>query len=269
MNAAGGKGRVPEGLAELFFRPGQTEAEAFQGRDSGRVPRVKAMGKRFHREARGNVMHVNSPHSAFFPAPQRRRRAPTSLPAALDGSLSDELVEFFDEQDRLLLVAPAGEAGRLGLRRMVVGVALRLSGGRLLVRRRPGGTGRETLLDLSGVARVRPGEACEDAALRSLGRAVADPLPLRRVATLFLAARRLRVRLFVAGPRAIPEALANTLAVDRDELEGIARAAPELLSPALLWSVRSGRLWPADPALPDAGGSHAHAPTPADWQAEG
>lgn len=264
INAAGGKGRVPEGLAELFLRPGQGEAEAFQSRDSGRVARVKAAGNRSLRKARGKIMHGASPHSVSLPAPPRRRRASTSLPPAQAGSLPGELVEFFDEQDRLLLVAPAGEAARLGLRRMVVGVAVRLADDRLLVRRRPGGAGRETFLDLSGVAHLRPGEASEDAALRSLGRSVADPLSLRRVASFVLAAHNLRVTLFVAGPQRVPEEMAGTLAVDRDELEGIARAAPELLSPALLWSVRSGRLWPAERGgvLPeDSIRSRPHPPT--------
>ena len=247
VDAADGKGRVLKCLTELFFSPGQGEATAFQICDGRRVARVKTAGDRriICRKGRGRIMHVGSLHAASVVAPSRGRRAcARSVPAARAGGTPDELVEFFDERDRLLLVAPAGEAARLGLRRAVVGVALRLAGGRLLVRRR--GAGREARLDLSGVARVRPGEACEDAALRALGRAPDDPVRLLRAASAFLSAPGLRVVLILAGPYAgpPPEDGANTLALDRDELEGVARADPDLLTPALLWSVRSGRLWP-------------------------
>ena len=82
--------------------------------------------------------------------------------------------------------------------------------------------------------------------MRALGRAPDDPVRLLRAASAFLSAPGLRVVLILAGPYVgpPPEDGANTLALDRDELEGVARADPDLLTPALLWSVRSGRLWP-------------------------
>ncbi len=150
-----------------------------------------------------------------------------------------------DEQQRLLLLAPAADAVRLCLWRKVAGVALHFSDGRLLVCRRRLSRNCAGRLDLPGVTCIRSGESREEAALRAL-EWVGIPLSLRCLAEARMADRRLYVSLWggVIPFLCLPDAeQAGVLALDRDEMEGLALAEPELLTSALLWSVRSGRLW--------------------------
>lgn len=256
VDSADSEGFLFKGLLELLFGPGQSEAAAFQSRDDSNFPGVETAGegRGFFWRYVGSMgrVHERNP-SVLFGAPHRRGILRRSLSSAVPENGSEAtagqsgLIEYTDEQQGLLFLAPAVDAARLCLWRKVAGVALHLSDGRLLVCRRPSSGKCAGRLDLSGVTCIRPGEAREEAALRALDW-VGVPFSLKCLAETRIADRRLCASLWggVIPFLFLPAAeRAGVLALDRDEMEGIALAEPELLTPALLWSVRSGHLWSA------------------------
>lgn len=160
----------------------------------------------------------------------------------------DDLIEYTDDADRPLLLAPRSAARRLGLTHRVAGVVLRDARRRVCVRRR-GAVDGPRRWDLSAIAHVRRGEAREDAARRALE----TETGIREAVLIELAAfvpadaeESVRVTLFSArSARELPdpERTGEYMFLDADELEGLAGQMPELLTPALLWAVRSGSLW--------------------------
>ncbi|MEG2139623.1 MAG: NUDIX domain-containing protein [Bilophila sp.] len=161
------------------------------------------------------------------------------------------LIEFTDEQDRPLLLGPRSEAARLGLRHRVVGVALRDAAGRVYVRKRVASLELYPCCwDLSATGPVHAGESREGAARRLL----AAGIGIREAELTQLAAfrpmqsgARLHVTFFVArsrieSPRPNPDLVSEGLFLDKDELDGLACHFPDLLTPALLWVIRTGWL---------------------------
>lgn len=162
------------------------------------------------------------------------------------------LVEYTDAHDRPLLLGPPEEAGRIGLVRRVVAVALLDARRRIYLQRRaadlalfPG------LWGFSAAGFVLAGEAREEAAARLLTEetGVRDaPLTPLAVLTPDKGHSRYHLTLFRAGPgtfapRPAPGRADESLFVDRHELRGLAEHASELLTPELLWAVVSGQLF--------------------------
>lgn len=162
----------------------------------------------------------------------------------------EALVEISDGYDRPLLLCPLDAALRRKLPRRIVLVGLRDVRGRLFLPRRALHLARHPgLWDISVTGDVLAGESREGAALRELRtrlgvagartRAVAS-LPYRDSAGASLSAT-----FFLAGPAAStpqpdPESVCDGMFVDADELGGLVRHQPELLTPELIWAARSG-----------------------------
>lgn len=164
-------------------------------------------------------------------------------------SPDDMLLEYTDMSDRTLLVAPCSEAGRLGLCCRAVGVILCDAQKRVCIRRQGDERSGQRLWNLTAVTHVRFGEAREDAARRVLetGMGIREA-SLTPFATLAPddTGEPLHVTLFLA--RSIsgvvdPGRMGEYLFLDEDELNGLVEHMPELLTPTLLWTIRSGKLW--------------------------
>ncbi len=155
------------------------------------------------------------------------------------------LIEYVDEQDRPLLIAPPSET--LPLRKKAVGVIFCDRRGKAFVRKRVSEDGTESW-ELSAETCIRSGEAKEEA----LERAVLETLGIAGVssglsvpAAFRPAGGHVSLTLFIAEfPEGLPPvSLPEGHFLDHEELEGMAEAFPELFSPALLWAVRTDCLW--------------------------
>ena len=156
----------------------------------------------------------------------------------------EPLIEYVDERDRPLLIAPSSDAFPLRKRRSVPSCAT--GRGRAFVRRRMSEEGMETW-DISAETFVRSGEAREEA----VERAVRETLGLSNVPS----------GVAVSRPSSLPgNCLTHTVHcrtsgrlasvslpeghfLDREELEGMTETFPDLFSPALLWAIQTGCLW--------------------------
>ncbi|MDR2488431.1 MAG: hypothetical protein LBD42_02910 [Desulfovibrio sp.] len=147
-------------------------------------------------------------------------------------------MEIVDSHDRPLLCMPPEEALRQGLSVRMVAVALFSRQGRLIVHKRPDDPGFTGRWDIEA-GFVLAGEAREDAALRLIASCMnlhgLSVTPLSggdgygRLSPLFsLFIVRLPSGLY---PK---YAAQDMMMVDADELTGLIRDVPELLSPELL-----------------------------------
>ena len=166
------------------------------------------------------------------------------LAAQFSESERGQLVEVVDSNDRPLLCMPPEIALRQKLPVRVVAVALRTRWNRLILRKR-----RDARLGFQGrwdlyAGFVLVGEAREDAALRlllsdaGLHGLKLSPLPSREAgeegASFFaLFAADMPAGLFPAHPAH------EVMTVDADELAGLIRDVPELLSPELVRAAAS------------------------------
>lgn len=189
------------------------------------------------------------------PAPPRRVDASAMLTAPLPDFAEglgkterEQLVEIIDAADRPLAVMAPKDALRQGLRFRRVAVALRTpSDTVLLLRRKDERAERSAPWDIS-TGFVRVGEAREDAVIRLL----VENTGLSGIRPRLVAVAVKEVgfvydlALYLAE---LPKGLLlwgeefEGCAMDRDELEGVLKEAPELFSGELRWAVATGRLF--------------------------
>ena len=157
----------------------------------------------------------------------------------------EPLIEYVDERDRPLLIAPSSDA--FPLRKKAVCAVLCDRRGRAFVRRRMSEEGMETW-DISAETFVRSGEAREEA----VERAVRETLGLSNVpsgvavsAAFKPAGETVSLTLFIAElPGGLsPVSLPEGHFLDREELEGMTETFPDLFSPALLWAIQTCLLY--------------------------
>lgn len=178
---------------------------------------------------------------------RKNREAPRPPALGLDARLSEsereQLVEVVDNQDRPLLCMPPENALRQKLPVRVVAVALRTWQNKLVLRKwRDAGAGGTGGWDLyTGFVRV--GEAREDAALRLLSEAGLNGLSVSPVSGP--EEREENSRFFTLFTADLPTGLypshpvQEIMTVDADELEGLIRDVPEMLSPEVFRAARA------------------------------
>lgn len=162
----------------------------------------------------------------------------------------DSLVEISDGYDRPLLLSPLAVALRRKLPRRIVLVCLREPHGKIFLQRRSHALARHPgLWDISVTGDVRAGESLEGAALRELSQRLGIAgARIRTVASLPYTdsgGASLSATFFLAGPSAMrpspdPDTVCDGMFVDADELHGLVRHQQDLLTPELIWAVRSG-----------------------------
>lgn len=175
---------------------------------------------------------------------------------------ADDLIEVIDANDLPFLLMPRAEVLAQSLPHRVVLVALRNHEGRILITHRSGNSGNvasltpEGVWGLSASARVRAGESRVDAALRVLrkdmGIANAQLVPGAGKAPIIPAQSPfdlLHITLFIAETALSSPIIAESeksdsaMFLDKDELQGMAKHFPEMLSDGLLWAVTDGALF--------------------------
>lgn len=175
---------------------------------------------------------------------------------------ADNLIEVIDANDLPFLLMPRTEVLAQNLPHRVVLVALRNHEGRILVTQRTSNAGNmasptpEGVWGLSASARVQAGESRVDAALRVLrkdmGIANAQLVPGTGKAPVVPAQSHfdlLHITLFIAEMALSSPIIAESeksdsaMFLDKDELQGMAKHFPEMLSSGLLWAVTAGALF--------------------------
>lgn len=216
------KGFSRESLGKGLFRPRKSETAALQRGEGGGI---------FSRQPDATD------------GPFRRIMHHTIVPEPCENE--EPLIEYADERDRPLLIAPSSDA--FPLRKKAVCAVLCDRRGRAFVRRRMSEEGMETW-DISAETFVRSGEAREEA----VERAVRETLGLSNVpsgvavsAAFKPAGETVSLTLFIAElPGGLPPvSLPEGHFLDREELEGMTETFPDLFSPALLWAIQTGCLW--------------------------
>lgn len=169
----------------------------------------------------------------------RKKRAPWPVDTAFQDL---ETLEVLDANGRPLLVMPKESVQRQHLRHKVVLVALRDQDGKLYLHKRSRTRARQpSLWNISVSGPVLAGEARADTALRRLAEDLGiRNVPLREQAVIPPSATtdNVEVTLFLAGPTALPPSpnasvVEESMYVDQDELEALARDLPRMLTPAL------------------------------------
>lgn len=160
------------------------------------------------------------------------------------------LVEITDAYDRPLMLVPEALARRKKLSRRYVLLCLRDTKGRIYLQRRAFTLSQHPgLWDVSISGPVHAGESREGAALRALHHS----LGLTRTRVTAVASlpyvdsdgSSLSTTFFLAGPTSVkptpnPESVADGMFLDMDEIQGVVRHQPDMLTPELLWALRSG-----------------------------
>lgn len=161
----------------------------------------------------------------------------------------DTLIEYTDNADRPLLVAPWSEARRIGLICRIAGVILRDAQKRVCIRRRKEENTGRRLWDVTAVTPVHLGESREDAAYRVLAAelgihdviltpfAVFMPNELGEPVHFSLFSARISLE----SPD--PVRMGEHLFLDEDELNGLAGQMPEMLTTVLRQIIHTGNLW--------------------------
>jgi len=161
-----------------------------------------------------------------------------------------ELVEIFDAFGHPLLLCPLAAARRHKFPRRTVLVCLRDRRGRIFLQRRalhlpvhPG------LWDMAVSGDVLAGESYAGAALRELEQRLGlKGLKITPRASLPYTdsnGASLSAMFFMAGPVSSaltpdPASICDSMYVDLDELNGLIRYQHDMLTPELIWAVRSG-----------------------------
>lgn len=167
---------------------------------------------------------------------------------------AEELIEVIDASDKPFLLMPKAEVLRQGLPHRGVVVAVRSGKKRILVSKQALANADGTW-ELSAHTRIRAGESRLDAALRALSRHESmDIAQLHYAAskasnfpatTLF---ERQHITLYIADIATAPNISSpsqetDRMFLDKDELQGMSTHFPEMLSPVLLWAVKSAALF--------------------------
>lgn len=229
------------------FSPKKTD-RSVAGAKSREISRIARAARAIQAEAARALAQDGPPRIR-----RQKNRSEPALPSLAAG-LNDEekrlLAEVSDKDDRLLMCMPPEIAIRQGLALRLTAVALCTRHNSVFLhKRRQGKTDRLGLWDMYA-GHVRPGEARQDAAARVLadeGGLVGLPMTpvaqarpgknMRAYITLYRA---------VLSPGLMPaHAHADMLEVDADELAGLLRDSPELLTPELIWAAGTGALFNA------------------------
>lgn len=162
------------------------------------------------------------------------------------------LVEFIDEHERPLIIAPITHAQKLKLGYKMVWICFVDSNHRIYVCRRASQLMMyPSYWNFSASAHVLFGESQEDAALRELHLCfcITDiSLPFPTTYSLQLDGLPVFASLYMIGPITfIPEChleyVQEGMFLDKDELTGFVSELPELLTPMLLWAVTNNILF--------------------------
>ncbi len=176
--------------------------------------------------------------------------APYDIPAPR----LQKLVELLDGYGRPLMLTSLKTASRLGLLRRIVLVCLKNTRGQVYLQKHASSAPLYAgLWDVSVIGRVFAGESPTDAAERELCEQLnVAGTRMRIIGSLPYTDSRgisLSASFFLAGPSpAIPSPdssrVADVMFVDQYELEGLALHQQEMLTPELVWAVRSGWIFP-------------------------
>ena len=187
---------------------------------------------------------------SFRPLLKHLPDAPYDLPAAR----LQKLVELLEGYGRPLMLTSPKTASRLGLLRRIVLVCLKNTRGQVYLQKHPASAPLYAgLWDVSAIGSVFAGESPIDAASRELYEQLGvSGTRLRLIGSLPYTDNRgisLSASFFLAGPSpAIPvpdgSRMADVMFVDQYELEGLALHQQEMLTPELIWAVRSGWIFP-------------------------
>ena len=213
--------------------------------DRGRSRMAKAVQK-LRREA-ARTLARETPHRRNVTIPPRRDVVPPAMTDGLNEAERMTLVEVTDADGRPLVCMTPENALRQNLGLRLAAVVLRTRQNKAILRRR-----RDERLGSAGAwdiytGFVLVGEAREDAAVRLLETlAVIGGLQTGHVAEregernpLSLFAADLPAGVYPSHPaQALMEA-------DADELRGLVRDAPELLTPELIWAESTGMMFHA------------------------
>lgn len=226
--------RAPNGPKSDSARPGE----------GGDLSRIARAGARLLREAERTLAREQSPRKA---RPRKEAPAP-ALPGLTDGLDAAEranLVEVCDRAGQTLLCMPLESVLRQKLPFTAVSLALYTRQKRLVIQKR-----RDTRLDKSGAwdlftSIMLVGESSEEAAERtSRDMALMGGLSFSRLGTIIDTGRTIMYFAANLPPGLYPShPEQELLAVDEDELLGLARDMPELVSPSLSFAVRDHLLF--------------------------
>lgn len=216
------KGFSRESLGKGLFRPRKSETAALQRGEGGGI---------FSRQPDATD------------GPFRRIMHHTNVPEPCEND--EPLIEYVDERDRPLLIAPSSDA--FPLRKKAVCAVLCDRRGRAFVRRRMSEEGMETW-DISAETFVRFRRS-EGRSRRARRTGDVGPVQCTLGGGGFRGLQACRgnclthtVHCRTSGglpPVSLPEGHF----LDREELEGMTETFPDLFSPALLWAIQTGCLW--------------------------
>ena len=232
--------------------PDSPEKDAVQtaggaAQDNGRSRMAKAVQK-LRREA-ARTLARETPHRRSGKTPPRHDVVPPAMTNGLSEAERMTLVEVTDADGRPLVCMAPEDALRQNLGLRLAAVVLRTRQNKAILRRR-----RDERLGSPGAwdiytGFVLVGEAGEDAAVRLLETLAV----IGGLQTLHAAERegeRNSLSLFAADlPAGVyPSHPAQALMeADADELRGLVRDAPELLTPELIWAESTGMMFRAGP----------------------
>lgn len=176
--------------------------------------------------------------------------APYDLPAPR----LQKLVELLEGYGRPFMLTSLKTASRLGLLRRIVLVCLKNTRGQVYLQKHASSAPLYAgLWDVSVIGSVFAGESPADAATRELlAQLKVSGTKMRIIGSLPYTDNRgvsLSASFFLAGPspaRPAPDSsrVADAMFVDQYELEGLALHQQEMLTPELVWAVRSGWIFP-------------------------
>ncbi len=176
--------------------------------------------------------------------------APYDLPAPR----LQKLVELLEGYGRPFMLTSLKTASRLGLLRRIVLVCLKNTRGQVYLQKHASSAPLYAgLWDVSVIGSVFAGESPADAATRELlAQLKVSGTKMRIIGSLPYTDNRgvsLSASFFLAGPSpAMPapdsSRVADAMFVDQYELEGLALHQQEMLTPELVWAVRSGWIFP-------------------------
>ena len=164
------------------------------------------------------------------------------------------LVELLEGYGRPFMLTSLKTASKLGLLRRIVLVCLKNTKGQVYLQKHDAAAPLYAgLWDVSAIGSVFAGESPLDAAAREMNRQLGiDHARLRALGSLPYTDSRganLAATFFLAGPSPIipvsgTPGIADAMFVDQYELEGLALHQQEMLTPELVWAVRSGWIFP-------------------------
>lgn len=175
-------------------------------------------------------------------------------PYDLSPARLQRLVELLEGYGRPFMLTSLKTASRLGLLRRIVLICLKNTRGQVYLQKHAATAPLYAgLWDVSAIGSVFAGESPADAASRELAVKLGiRHTRVRALGTLPYTDSRganLSATFFLAGPSPVVPVVDGTIVadamfVDQHELEGLALHQQEMLTPELIWAVRSGWIFP-------------------------